>query len=112
MTTATDVMTTLQKAGCRLIPDGETLRVQDHNHMLTDDLRQTIRKHKEALLAILKPKPPRLSGGMPITDKDYPCELCGNVEWQQHVTYRMCLTCGQESGPGAVTDEQEEIVYE
>ena len=106
MTTATAVLTTLQKAGCRLIPDGEQLRVQDPERVLTDDLRQSIRQNKTALLAILKPKPPRLSGGIPITDKDNPCEQCGGIELQQHITYRYCLTCGRETGPGAVTDDQ------
>ncbi len=100
MTRATDVLTTLQRAGCRFILDGDMLGVQDYNCILTDDLRQVIRQNKQALLAILNPQPPRHAGGIPITDADHPCSLCNGVEWQQHVTYRYCLTCGQEAAWG------------
>ena len=48
-----ELVTALHTAGCRLIPEGEHLRVQDPQHALTDDLRQAIRQHKAALLALL-----------------------------------------------------------
>jgi hypothetical protein len=39
-------------------------------------------------------------------EADYSCPLCG-IEWQQHITYRYCLTCGQEDGPGALVNDRE-----
>jgi hypothetical protein len=46
-----ELVTALHTVGCRLIPEGEHLRVQDPQHALTGDLRQAIRQHKAALLA-------------------------------------------------------------
>ena len=50
----TELLTALAAAGCRLIPDGAALRVQNPEHRLTDALRQQIRQHKPALLAALQ----------------------------------------------------------
>ena len=44
---------TLTAGGCRLLQDGEQLRIQDPRRMLTDDLRQAIREHKTELLRVL-----------------------------------------------------------
>jgi hypothetical protein len=96
--TPVELFTILTAAGCRLIPDGERLRVQDPQQALTEELRQAIRQHKPGLLAILAPRPPRHAGGFKVTDADHPCTLCGCIEWQQHVTYRYCLLCGREVG--------------
>jgi hypothetical protein len=51
--TPIELVTVLHTAGCRLIPEGEHLRVQDPQHALTDDLRQAIREHKPELLRLL-----------------------------------------------------------
>jgi len=51
--TALDLFVHLTAAGCQLIPEGEHLRVQDPQHALTNDVRQAIRQHKAALLALL-----------------------------------------------------------
>jgi hypothetical protein len=49
------LLTILIAVGCRLIPDGDVLRVQDPRRALTDALRQTIRERKATLLALLTP---------------------------------------------------------
>jgi hypothetical protein len=51
--TPIELVTALHTAGCRLIPQGEQLRVQNPRHALTDDLRQAIRQHKQELLALI-----------------------------------------------------------
>ena len=48
-----DLFLHLCAAGCQLIRQGDTLRVHDPQHVLTDDLRQAIRQHKAALLGLL-----------------------------------------------------------
>ncbi len=103
MSTPTALIRTLQRGGCRLVPDEGVLRVQDPYHTLTDELRQAIRQHKSALLAILHPKPPRLAGGLPVTRTDAPCAVCGEDQFQQHVAFCYCLTCGTEMHSGAVS---------
>src|SRR5262245_39743471 len=45
-----ELITALHIVGCRLIPEGEHLRVQDPQHALTDAFSQAIRAHKPALL--------------------------------------------------------------
>lgn len=52
--TAAELLTMLTAAGCRLIPEGEQLRVQDPQHALTDELRQAIRQHKQELLTLVE----------------------------------------------------------
>jgi hypothetical protein len=103
--TACELFQVLTRAGCRLRPDGPALRILDPQHALTDPLRAQIRRHKEALLSILCPRPPRHAGGFPITDTEHPCSVCGSPDWQQHLSYRYCLVCGQESGPGMACDD-------
>ena len=51
--TAVELFTALTATGCRLMPDGERLRIQDPQQALTDPLRQAIRQQKAALLALL-----------------------------------------------------------
>ena len=109
--TALDVLREVTKVGGRLLPRGGKIAMEAKAR-LPDELIDRIRQNKLALLAILNPRPPRHVGGFPVTDTDHPCVTCGGAEWQQHVTYRMCLTCGQEDGPGAVTDEREEAIHE
>src|SRR5438128_10125144 len=48
-----ELLTTLIEAGCRLMPDGDVLRVRPPRQGLTDELRQAIHQHKAALLALL-----------------------------------------------------------
>lgn len=56
--TPIELVTVLHTAGCRLIPEGEHIRVQDPQHALTDDLRAATREHKAALLALLSQPAP------------------------------------------------------
>jgi hypothetical protein len=104
--TALEVLQAVGRAGGRLIPHGDRITMEAPMPLPADLIAQ-VRQNKPALLAILHPKPPRLAGGMPITDADRPCPLCGGIEWQQHVTYRYCLTCGREDGPGALGNDRE-----
>lgn len=46
-----ELLVRLQEAGCRVVAEGNTLRVRG---LLDDDLRYEIRKHKEELLEILR----------------------------------------------------------
>lgn len=97
--TPVELLTALTAAGCRLIPDGEQLRIEDSQQALTDDLRQAIRQHKTALLTLLTPRLPRHRGGLPVSRPSTPCPQCGSVEWQEHITYRYCRACGWENEP-------------
>ena len=109
--TALDVLREVNKVGGRLLPNGEKI-IMEAKEPLPQELIDRIRDNKPELLAILNPQPPRLAGGFPIKDPGHPCLICGDVEWQVHITYWMCLTCGREDGPGAATDEREQIVHE
>jgi|RhiMetdeSRZDD1v2_1073273.scaffolds.fasta_scaffold93123_2 hypothetical protein len=51
--TPVELVTALYTAGCRLLPEGEQLRVQDPQHVLNEGLRQAIRTHKAELLRLL-----------------------------------------------------------
>jgi hypothetical protein len=88
-------------------PNGTKIRLEAPAP-LPDGLVALVRKHRVPLLAILTPSPPRHAGGFSLTDQAYPCPLCSGIEWQQHVTYRYCLTCGREDGPGGIVDNQKE----
>jgi len=54
----TDVLTTLTALGCQVSAEGDTLRILDPHHALTDALRQQIHTHKAVLLAMLAPSVP------------------------------------------------------
>ena len=55
--TPLDLFLRLIAGGCSLsLLAGERLRVHDPQHILTDELRQAIRTHKAALLAMLTPE--------------------------------------------------------
>ncbi len=48
-----EVIISLRALGCTLYQDGDLLRVRDPQHILTDRLRQAVRTHKVALLALI-----------------------------------------------------------
>ena len=82
--TALDLFLRLTAAGCHLTRQGETLRVHDPQHVLTDDLRQQIRKRKQDLLAILTPEP---------LTPYYPRVVCsGSERGDDHGIWR-CVAC-------------------
>lgn len=50
---AVEVLATLAAVGCQVHAEGDALHVRDPNRVLTDELRQSIRQHRLAILAIL-----------------------------------------------------------
>jgi len=104
--TALDVLQEVNKVGGRLLPNGKKI-IMEAKEPLPQELIDRIRDNKPALLAILNPRPPRLSGGLAITDTGHPCLVCGGVDWMLHLTYRYCCVCGRENGPGAIADSRE-----
>ena len=87
----TQLLTDLADAGCRLIPDGAALRVQNPEHRLTDALRQQIRQHKPALLAALNE-----ASGQWHETQVYDCPVCGGTYWgpkPNNPTTWWCLAC-------------------
>ena len=102
--TALEVLRAVTRAGGRLLPNGDKITMAAPAP-LSDELIAQVRQYKPALLAILHPNPPRHAGGFAITDADHPCTRCHSIDWQQHATYRYCLACGREDGPGAMQEE-------
>ena len=86
--TALDVFLHLTAAGCQLTRVDDRLRVHDPQHILTDALRQAIRTHKAALLAMLRPE-------RRITLPHYPapCWRCKGPSERQGLRYLLCATC-------------------
>ncbi len=50
---AVEVLNTLTAIGCQVRAEGDALHVRDPYQALTDELRQAIRQHKMAILALL-----------------------------------------------------------
>ncbi len=50
---AVKVLSELTSAGCQVHVEGDALHVRDPHKALTDELRQAIRQHKLAILALL-----------------------------------------------------------
>lgn len=92
--TALDLFLTLTAASCSLSREGgERLRVHDPQHALTDDLRQQIREHKAALLALLTPERP-----IPLPRYPAPCWRCKGPSERQGLRYLLCPACEAETG--------------
>ena len=62
--------------------------------------------HRQETAPERRPYTPRHQGGLRRVDTSRPCKACGGVEWQYHVTYRYCSSCGREDGPGAVQEDR------
>jgi hypothetical protein len=98
--TPVELVTALHTVGCRLIPEGEYLRVQDPQHALTENLRQAIREHKAALLGLLSQPMPAADAVQPTAatppaplTRSYPCVVCGRtVRWDDRGIWR-CVAC-------------------
>jgi hypothetical protein len=106
--TALEVLDAVKRAGGQLIAHGDKITMEAAAPLPADLIVQ-VRHHKPALLAILRPIPPRHAGGLEATEPDHSCAWCGGIAWKRHVTYDYCLTCGREDGPGAVMPEREDI---
>jgi len=86
--TALDLFVHLTAAGCQLTRQGDTLRVHDPQHALTDTLRQQIREHKAALLVLLTPERP-----IPLPRYPAPCWRCKGPSERQGLRYLLCTAC-------------------
>jgi hypothetical protein len=89
---ASALIETLANQGCRIWVAGDKLRVSDPEQVMTDDLRQAIREHKEALIGLLQTD---LANDLPI-----PCPTCGDTERWPTAKGPVCPTCwlnGQKS---------------
>jgi hypothetical protein len=91
--TALDLFVHLTAAGCQLTRQGETLQVHDPQHVLTDVLRQAIRTHKAALLAMLTP-----DRRIPLPRAPAPCWRCKGPSERQGLRYLLCPQCQAETG--------------
>jgi hypothetical protein len=86
--TALDLLLHLTAAGCQLTRQGDTLRVHDPRYVLTDALRQQIREHKAALLAMLTPE-----RKLPLPCYPARCWGCLGPSERQGLRYLLCATC-------------------
>jgi hypothetical protein len=94
--TALDLFLHLTAAGCSLSrEEGELLRVHAPQYILTDDLRQQIRAHKAALLAMLTPE-----RRIPLPRYPAPCWRCKGPSERQGLRYLLCATCLAQERPG------------
>jgi len=73
--TATVLLGELRSKGVWLSVEDDQLVVDAPRGLLTDDLRQAIRQHKPALLALLRQEPPALASDGPVQ----PARECGRV---------------------------------
>src|SRR5262244_803915 len=89
--TALDLFLHLTAAGCQLTRQGDTLRVHDPQHILTDTLRQAIRTHKAALLAMLT-----LERRIPLPRYPAPCWRCKGPSERQGLRYLLCVQCQEQ----------------
>ena len=85
--TAQDLFLHLTAAGGQLTRQGDTLRVHDPQHVLTDDLRQTIREHKAALLGMLD-----IRATDPTAARSGACWRCKGPSERQGLRYLLCCS--------------------
>jgi hypothetical protein len=86
--TALDLFLHLTAMGCQFTRQEDLLRVRDPQHVLTDALREAIRQHKPALLALLTPDRP-----IPLPRVPAPCWRCHGPSERQGLRYLLCPTC-------------------
>jgi hypothetical protein len=89
---ALDVFLHLTAGGCTLSRlDGDRLQIRDPQHILNDALRQQIREHKAALLAMLTPE-----RRIPLTRYPAPCWRCKGPSERQGLRYLLCAQCQEQ----------------
>ena len=98
----------LQILGVCLTAQGERLQVDASPGVLTDELRQAIRQHKQELLVLLAQEPMVPEGcmltinpqtGQPFVTRLYRCQSCGGTDWGPHPHgYWHCRACAGEEG--------------
>jgi Zn finger protein HypA/HybF involved in hydrogenase expression len=90
--TALDLFLQLTAGGCTLSRlDGDRLQIRDPQHILTDALRQAIRTHKAALLAMLTPEV-----RIPLPRYPAPCWRCKGPSERQGLRYLLCPQCQEQ----------------
>src|SRR5262245_43628760 len=90
--TALDLFLHLTAVGCSISrEEGARLLVHAPQHILTDDLRQAIRQHKAALLAMLTPE-----RRIPLPRSPAPCWRCKRPSERQGLRYLLCPQCQEQ----------------
>src|SRR5262245_23277901 len=90
--TALDLFLQLTAGGCTLSRlESDRLQIRDPQHILTDTLRQQIREHKAALLAILTPEL-----CIPLPRSPAPCWRCQGPSERQGLRYLLCAQCQEQ----------------
>jgi hypothetical protein len=80
------VLNHLITIGCPVFLREGQLIVRDTQHVLTDDVRASIRTHRDALVTLLTPAPRALT-------PYYPCVVCGSTDrYEDHGIWR-CEHC-------------------
>src|ERR671935_1396540 len=101
--TALDLFVHLTAGGCQLTRKEETLRVHDPQHILTDALRDAIRQHKAALLAMLTTE-----RRIPLPRYPAPCWRCKGPSERQGLRYLLCPRCAASEASQYDMSRQEE----
>jgi hypothetical protein len=91
--TLAELMTTLRSHDVILTACGERLRVDAPEGVLSDEMRQAIRTHKAALLAMLTQ-----GHRIPLPRFPAPCWRCKGPSERQGLRYLLCPQCQAETG--------------
>jgi hypothetical protein len=91
--TTLDLVTTLRSHNVILTACGDRLRVDAPAGVLSDEMRQAIRTHKVALLAMLTP-----ARRIPLPRSPAPCWRCKGPSERQGLRYLLCPQCQAETG--------------
>jgi TubC N-terminal docking domain len=91
--TPVELVTTLRCDDVILTACGDRLRVDAPEGVLSDELRQAIRQHKAALLAMLTPE-----RRIPLPRSPAPCWRCTGPSERQGLRYLLCPQCQAETG--------------
>lgn len=75
---ARELLTHLEATGVHISFDGDAIRCERASRVMTDDLRQAIREHKEELIELLKSETPANSESLSYIKR---CETCGGTHW-------------------------------
>jgi hypothetical protein len=90
--TALDLFLQLTAGGYTLSRlDGDRLQIYDPQHILSDALRQQIRAHKAALLAMLTPE-----RRIPLPRSPAPCWRCKGPSERHGLRYLLCVQCQEQ----------------
>ena len=93
--TPIEVLCLLQAMDCQACVEGEKLRGWAPSQALADDLRQAIREHKAALLAMLTPE-----RRIPLPRYPAPYWRCKGPSERQGLRYLLCATCLEQERQG------------